>query len=213
MKLKYGGGTIEATGGQLAGATLAVSGAATVGGTLNASGGVYIAVGNGLFLPPPGAGMILARNSANTAYVDLLYMNTSDTAVIPRALIVSGALTSGALIAPSFSMGGGGSGVGDLKLAYLAGAGGVYHRIAFASDNTGYKFEIAKNVGGVFTSLLTVSDVNVATITNGLSVTGGTLIAAGAFGCNGNAAQTKAVSGGTLAGVIAALVATGILSS
>jgi hypothetical protein len=40
-----------------------------------------------------------------------------------------------------------------------------------------------------------------------------TLTASAGFGCNGKAAQTAAVSGGTLAGVIAALVANGILSS
>lgn len=44
-----------------------------------------------------------------------------------------------------------------------------------------------------------------------LSATTGSF--SGAFACNGNTAQTKAVSGGTLGGVIAALVANGILSS
>jgi len=40
-----------------------------------------------------------------------------------------------------------------------------------------------------------------------------TLTASSGFGCNGKTAQTAAASGGTLAGVIAALVANGILSS
>jgi hypothetical protein len=40
-----------------------------------------------------------------------------------------------------------------------------------------------------------------------------TLTASAGFGCNGKAAQGAAASGGTLAGVIAALVANGILSS
>lgn len=40
-----------------------------------------------------------------------------------------------------------------------------------------------------------------------------TLTSTAGFGCNGKPAQTAAVSGGTLAGVIAALVANGILSS
>jgi hypothetical protein len=39
------------------------------------------------------------------------------------------------------------------------------------------------------------------------------LAASAGFGCNGKAAQSAAASGGTLAGVIAALVANGILSS
>ncbi len=46
----------------------------------------------------------------------------------------------------------------------------------------------------------------------GLSVTGALTSSTG-FGCNGNAAQTKYASGGTLAGVVAALVANGILSN
>jgi len=40
-----------------------------------------------------------------------------------------------------------------------------------------------------------------------------TLEASAGFGCNGKAAQAPAPSGGTLAGVIAALVANGILSN
>jgi len=40
-----------------------------------------------------------------------------------------------------------------------------------------------------------------------------TLTATAGFGCNGKGAQGAAASGGTLAGVIAALVANGILSS
>jgi len=40
-----------------------------------------------------------------------------------------------------------------------------------------------------------------------------TLMASAGFGCNGKAAQAAVASGGTLAGVIAALVANGILSS
>lgn len=45
-----------------------------------------------------------------------------------------------------------------------------------------------------------------------IHATGGVQLAAG-FGCNGKSPQTAAASGGTLAGVIAALVANGILSS
>lgn len=45
-----------------------------------------------------------------------------------------------------------------------------------------------------------------ATVSGAATVTGG-------FGCNGKSPQTAAASGGTLAGVIAALVANGILSS
>lgn len=46
----------------------------------------------------------------------------------------------------------------------------------------------------------------------GLAITG-QLATTGKFGCNGKPAQAAAASGGTLAGVIAALVANGILSS
>lgn len=45
------------------------------------------------------------------------------------------------------------------------------------------------------------------------TVTAGDVSASGKFGCNGKAPQGPAVSGGTLAGVIAALVANGVLSS
>ena len=43
--------------------------------------------------------------------------------------------------------------------------------------------------------------------------TTGDVVVPGAFGCNGNAAQGKYASGGLLAGVVAALVANGILSN
>lgn len=49
--------------------------------------------------------------------------------------------------------------------------------------------------------------------TTGVASFASSLTVAGAWACNGATAQTKQVSGGTLAGVIAALVANGILSS
>lgn len=51
------------------------------------------------------------------------------------------------------------------------------------------------------------------TLQPGAATVTGTHTVTGAFGCNGATAQTAAASGGTLGGVIAALVATGILSS
>lgn len=51
------------------------------------------------------------------------------------------------------------------------------------------------------------------TITPGVVAVTGALTSSGGFGCNGAAAQTPAVSGGTLAGVIAGLVANGTFSS
>lgn len=50
-------------------------------------------------------------------------------------------------------------------------------------------------------------------ITSTALTTSGTLTVTGAFGCNGKTAQTAAVSGGLLSGVITALIANGILSS
>jgi len=65
---------------------------------------------------------------------------------------------------------------------------------------------------GSFTSLTASggSDLKALTAT---TASVDTLVASGGFGCNGKAAQSAAASGGTLAGVIAALVANGILSS
>ena len=68
-----------------------------------------------------------------------------------------------------------------------------------------FKIRQSSNGGSSFTDIAEFS-------ATGLAVTGALTSSTG-FGCNGNAAQTKAVSGGTLAGVIAALVANGILSS
>jgi hypothetical protein len=61
-------------------------------------------------------------------------------------------------------------------------------------------------IGGAYDSTPYIYHVGVLTTSGAVAVTGG-------FGCNGKAAQTAAASGGTLAGVIAALVANGILSS
>jgi hypothetical protein len=58
-----------------------------------------------------------------------------------------------------------------------------------------------------------VNSTVVTTVTStGLGVTG-THTSTGGFGCNGASAQTPYASGGTLAGVVAALVANGILSN
>ena len=47
-----------------------------------------------LYGPGNGSGFILARNAANTAYIDLLYMDSSDIARIPRSLTLNGGLTA-----------------------------------------------------------------------------------------------------------------------
>jgi filamentous hemagglutinin len=88
--LPLSGGTL--TGG-LSGTTLSLSSTLTVAGAIAANGSITVAGGAALNGPGNGAGYILARNAANSAYVDLLYMNASDAAVIPRALNVSGALS------------------------------------------------------------------------------------------------------------------------
>jgi hypothetical protein len=65
---------------------------------------------------------------------------------------------------------------------------------------------------GNFTSLSASGSSNLKALT---ATTGNftTVTASAGFGCNGKTAQSAAASGGTLAGVIAALVANGILSS
>ena len=61
-------------------------------------------------------------------------------------------------------------------------------------------------LGGYGTVALTLGNGGAATFAAGLTATGG-------FGCNGKAAQTAYASGGLLAGVVAALIANGILST
>ena len=58
-----------------------------------------------------------------------------------------------------------------------------------------------------------IGNVNIVDVTSTGAIVTGSMKATTGFGCNGKAAQTAAASGGTLAGVITALVANGILSS
>lgn len=86
--------------------------------------------------------------------------------------------------------------MGNISARLIATGAGVYRSyMAFATTTS----------AGAVNEYMRLTDA-------GLAVTG-SLTSSTGFGCNGNAAQTKAVSGGTLAGVIAALVANGILSS
>lgn len=57
------------------------------------------------------------------------------------------------------------------------------------------------------------TNLTVNTGTGAVAIGNGSLTVNGGFGCNGEPAQTKYASGGTLAGVVAALVANGILSN
>lgn len=81
----------------------------TPGGLLTLPAGLTVASGTSAFQamtatdvtvsialrgPGNGAGFILARNAANTAHIDLLYMDASDIARIPRALILGAGLTA-----------------------------------------------------------------------------------------------------------------------
>lgn len=80
------------------GSTLAVTGATTLSSALTVNGAtdaqtITIAAGFALRGPGNAAGFIQVRNAANTAYVDLLYADTTDRAIIPRALRVTGAVT------------------------------------------------------------------------------------------------------------------------
>lgn len=94
------------------------------GGTmLGALTAQMIDIQAGYGLRGPNGAFILARNAANTAYVDLLYMNSSDVAVIPRSLQVSGRLYNTYSVAednPFVTSNGSASGYG----AYLQGGGG-----------------------------------------------------------------------------------------
>jgi hypothetical protein len=70
----------------------------------------------------------------------------------------------------------------------------------YVGDGTGYSFRFSQRAAGVTKDLITFDD-------------NGSLAVLWKFGCNGKAPQAAVASGGTLAGVIAALVANGILSS
>jgi hypothetical protein len=67
----------------------------TGGSSLQAVSAGLVTLSNAIQLPGNSAAAIQARNAANSAYVDLLFMNGSDAAVIPRALNVSTTLTVG----------------------------------------------------------------------------------------------------------------------
>lgn len=75
----------------------------------------------------------------------------------------------------------------------------------YASSSSGVAKTLNFHANGGAGATLSL-DASKATVTGAASVSG-------AFGCNGKAPQAAAASGGTLAGVIAALVANGILSS
>lgn len=71
----------------------------------------------------------------------------------------------------------------------------------------------ASTLAAVSATTLTASGTSTLAAVSATAGSFITLTASGGFGCNGKAAQAPAASGGTLAGVIAALVANGILSS
>lgn len=96
--------------------------------------------------------------------------------------------------------------LGSMELAPVVNVGGVRSRLIYGTDGTGWKFGIAKNVGGVVTDLMTILDQGDVAITRGLGVHGVTPPAArptvsGSRG--GNAA---------LASLLTAIAATGLIS-
>lgn len=117
------------------------------------------------------------------------------------------------------------SATGDLALGVVANTGGTLNRTTYQRGYATvpqYRY-ITNHAGagwlgwgsdGVSAMIFgQASGSNGAEAVRWMALTGsGAAIAAG-FGCNGKAPQAAAASGGTLAGVIAALVANGILSS
>jgi hypothetical protein len=81
------GGVVTVSG------TLGVTGAATFSGAVTATSTLSVTgittFTNAVQLPGNGATGLQARNAANSAYVDLLFMNASDFAVIPRTLVTT----------------------------------------------------------------------------------------------------------------------------
>lgn len=108
---------------------------------------------------------------------------------------------------------------GTYTVTGLASSGTGFRRSATAAT-AGYmlsQLDGSSNAHGVYwngsnVQLIYGGNVVVDIKSAAVEVTG-TLKSSGAFGCNGNAPQGKYASGGTLAGVVAALIANGILSN
>jgi hypothetical protein len=102
------------------------------------------------------------------------------------------------------------SNVSDLQLVAAGNIAGVNLRATGSG-----RLSMVANYQAANTTSIQVGTADNAPNTEAVRIdhaTGGVRLQAG-FGCNGKAPQTAAASGGTLAGVISALVANGILSS
>ena len=152
--------------------------------------------------------------AANLLFVDATYDIGASGATRPRDFFLSrNATVGGALTVAGLTSANGG--------LVIAGGGGAYSAGKLSSDAT---FGLVmQSITGTTDdwALFTPAGAYIAhvptgtatfTITNAASI-GSTLTVTGAFGCNGTAAQTPYASGGLLAGVVAALVANGILSN
>jgi hypothetical protein len=89
--------TVTAAAGTLSGSTIAAtvtaSSLTSVGTLTSLAVTGIVTLGNAIQLPGNGAAAVQARNASNSAYVDLLFLNASDVAVIPRAAVISTGLT------------------------------------------------------------------------------------------------------------------------
>lgn len=180
--------------------TLAADGPAKIG-TTGTAGAVQLARAS------DGLGVGTATMNGNTLEVD----NQAGDVVTKRGgterirATGTGATVSGDATATGALVSGAAGAAGQLKLARASdGATGT---VATFSGND---LLIDSPPGDVV--ILRGSVERIRATATGATVSG-TMGASGGFGCNGKSPQAAAASGGTLAGVISALVANGILSS
>ena len=188
---------------------LQLTGNATTGGYVSfldatASNAVRGFIGFGTTLGGAASTEMVLRSESSTALtfsggnVGLRIAATTGAVTVPQALVVSGLASFNSVVS-----------IDGLPTAATFGNTGLPNkRVMIGYDAVSdYGFVSAIHTGTANKTLF------LNPIGGGVRVGVGGFFVDGAFGCNGNTPQTKAVSGGTVGGVIAALVANGILSS
>jgi len=177
--------------------TLTFTGAHSLGLTLTANTSVTL----------PTSGTLV--NSAVTTLSSLTTIGTLVAGAVPASLVTAGTFGAGAYTFPGAVGIGTGSPLTPLVVSN-AGAEGIE-----INPTGGICYITAYNrVLGAQAQLVLSGSSGMAISIGPTDVSSnGSLVAAYGFGCNGKAAQMAYASGGTLAGVVAALVANGILSN
>src|SRR3990167_1450567 len=177
--------------------------------TAIATPGAFVATRGAFFASTVSGGVLMGFGTTN----DVALMNRAGTVCLgvgpnTTTINIPGTLTVTGLISANGGLviAGGGGAYSAGKLSSDATFGLVMQSITGTTDDWALFTPAGAYIAHVPTGTATF------TITNAASI-GSTLTVTGAFGCNGTAAQTPYASGGLLAGVVAALVANGILSN